>query len=72
MKKIQATIFSDNAPTATETVANVYALKSDLSIYGKEIILGIDDSPDNWKLIEEPIEEPQLIENFGGVIESKL
>jgi hypothetical protein len=35
----------------------VYALKSDNTIYGKRISLGINDSPDNWELIEEIIEE---------------
>ena len=36
---------------------NVYALKSDLSVYGKTIILGKEDSPDNWVEMPEPIEE---------------
>ena len=36
------------------TEGNVYALKSDLSIYGKIITLGKEDSPDNWIEIPEP------------------
>jgi len=36
---------------------NVYALKSDLMIYGKTIILGKEDSPENWIEILEPIIE---------------
>lgn len=32
----------------------VYALKTDNSIRGKRISLGIGDSEDNWELIEEP------------------
>lgn len=39
------------------TEGNVYALKSDLMIYGKTIILGKEDSADNWIEIPEPIEE---------------
>lgn len=30
----------------------VWALKSDNTIYGKRISLGINDSPDNWELIK--------------------
>ena len=41
----------------TATEGNVYALKSDLSIYGKTIILGKEDSTDNWIEIPEPIME---------------
>lgn len=33
----------------------VYALKSDNTIQGKVIALGINDNEDNWELIEEPI-----------------
>ena len=33
----------------------VYALKSDNTIYGKRISLGINDSPDNWIKIIEPL-----------------
>ena len=33
----------------------VYALKSDNTIYGKRISLGINDSEENWELINEPI-----------------
>ena len=46
----------------TATEGNVYALKSDMSIYGKTIILGKEDSPDNWEEIPEPffeIPEPE-------------
>lgn len=37
----------------------VYALKSDNTIYGKRISLGINDNEDNWELIEEQIAEEQ-------------
>ena len=33
----------------------VYALKSDNTIYGKRITLGITDNPDNWIKIDEPL-----------------
>ena len=35
----------------------IYRLKSNNDIYGKRIVLGIDDSEDNWELIKEPNEE---------------
>lgn len=35
----------------------VYSLKSDSTIYGKRISLGINDSPDSWELIPEPIDQ---------------
>lgn len=40
----------------------VYALKTDNSVYGKKIDIGVNDSPDNWieipeKEIEDTIEE---------------
>lgn len=41
----------------TASEGNVYALKSDLMIYGKTIILGKEDSADNWIEIPEPIME---------------
>lgn len=34
----------------------VYALKSDMTIIGKRIFLGINDISENWVLIEESIE----------------
>lgn len=37
------------------TEGKVYALKTDHSICGKEIILGINDSEENWIEIDEPI-----------------
>jgi hypothetical protein len=42
----------------------VYALKSDLSIYGNTIILGKEDTPDNWIEIPEPVQnnEPNTTE----------
>ena len=43
----------------TATEGNVYALKADLSVYGKTIILGKEDSPENWIEIAEPIPEDQ-------------
>jgi len=39
----------------------VYANKLDNSIYGKVIIIGINDSIDNWELILEPKEEENNI-----------
>lgn len=40
----------------------VYALKSDNNIYGKRIALGFLDSPENWILIPEPIDESVIEE----------
>ena len=37
----------------TTTEGKVYALKSDFSIYGKEIILGANDKEENWEKIDE-------------------
>lgn len=35
----------------------VYALKSDNTIYGKRISLGINDNDENWELIEESYDD---------------
>jgi hypothetical protein len=45
----------------TATDGMVYALKSDHSIYGKEIHLAKNDSLDNWEEIIEPIKIEQNI-----------
>ena len=46
----------------TATEGKVYALKSDMSIYGKTIFLGVNDSAENWIEIPEPINEQNIIE----------
>ena len=39
----------------------VYRFKTDPNIYGKQIILGINDSEDNWELIEEVINKDEIL-----------
>lgn len=40
----------------------VFALKKDLTIFGKKIDIGVNDSPDNWIEIPEPVQEKQDID----------
>ena len=42
----------------------VYTLKSDNSVYGKEIYLGVNDDEDNWVEIPEPIDDDFERENI--------
>lgn len=47
--------------TASEGM--VWALKSDLTIFGKIIHLGVNDFPENWIEVEEPEQTNEICLN---------